>query len=70
MIFFVFFDMMLDRKKFYKSIKNLDDKIKFVIIVDTLDVTIFGGQQEGVENYLSVKPSHSVKFLPSMPSSI
>ena len=48
--------MMLDRKKFYKfynSIMNLDDKIRFVTIVDKSGVIILGGQQEGVENYLS-----------------
>jgi hypothetical protein len=45
-IFFVYFDMMLDRKKFYKfynSIMNLDNKIRFVTIVDKSDVIIFGG---------------------------
>jgi len=55
-IFFVYFDMMLDRKKFYKfynSIMNLDNKIRFVTIVDKSDVIIFGGQREGVKNYLS-----------------
>ena len=48
--------MMLDRKKFYKfydSIMNLDDKVRFVTIVDKSGVMIFGGQREGVENYLS-----------------
>ncbi|MDH3855927.1 MAG: hypothetical protein OES27_07385 [Nitrosopumilus sp.] len=48
--------MMLDRKKFYKfynSIMNLDNKIRFVTIVDKSDVIIFGGQREGVKNYLS-----------------
>jgi len=48
--------MMLDRKKFYKfynSIMNLDDKIRFVTIVDKSGVIIFGGQREGVKNYLS-----------------
>ena len=52
----MYFDMMLDRKKFYKfynSIMNLDDKIRFVTIVDKSGVIIFGGQREGVENYLS-----------------
>ena len=52
----MYFDMMLDRKKFYKfydSIMNLNDKIRFVTIADKSCVIIFGGQREGVENYLS-----------------
>ena len=32
---------------------NLDDKIRFVTIVDKSGVIIFGGQREGVKNYLS-----------------
>jgi len=32
---------------------NLDNKIRFVTIVDKSDVIIFGGQREGVKNYLS-----------------
>jgi len=49
-------DMMLNRKKiykFYNSIMNLDDKIRFITIIDKSGVIIFGGQREGVENYLS-----------------
>jgi len=48
--------MMLNRKqiyKFYNSIMNLDDKIRFITIIDKSGVIIFGGQREGVENYLS-----------------
>jgi len=50
--------MMLDRKKFYKlydSIMNLDDKVRFVTIIDKSGTIIFGGQREGVKNYLSEK---------------
>ena len=32
---------------------NLDDKVRFVTIVDKSGVIIFGGQREGVKNYLS-----------------
>ena len=47
---------MLDRKKFYKfydSIMNLDDRVRFVTIVDKSGTTLYGGQREGIENYLS-----------------
>ena len=57
-IFFVYFDIKLDRKIFYKcynSIMNLNDKIRFVTIVDKSTVIIFGGQLEDVKNYLSEK---------------
>ncbi len=46
----------LDRKKFYKlynSIMNLDDRVRFVTIIDKSGTIIFGGQREGVKNYLS-----------------
>ncbi len=48
--------MMLDRKKFYKfynSTMNLDNKVRFVTIVDKSGNIIFGGQRKEVENYLS-----------------
>ena len=48
--------MMLDRKKFYKfydSIMNMDDKVRFVTIVNKSGVMLFGGQREGIENYFS-----------------
>ena len=48
--------MMLDRKKFYKFynyIMNLDNKVRFVTIVDKSGNIIFGGQREEIENYLS-----------------
>jgi hypothetical protein len=48
--------MMLDRKKFYKfynSVMNLDDRVRFVIIVNKSGVIIYGGQREGIKNYLS-----------------
>jgi len=58
-IFFLcFIMMMLDRKKCYKlydSIMNLDDKVRFVTIIDKSGTIIFGGQREGVKNYLSEK---------------
>ena len=47
---------MLDRKKFYKfydSIMNLDERVRFVTIVDKSGTTLYGGQREGIENYLS-----------------
>jgi len=63
----VYFDMMLDRKKFYKfynSMMNLDDKIRFVTIVDKSGVIVFGGQREGVKNYLSEKTQEkSIKHI-------
>jgi len=48
--------MMLDDKKFYRlynSIMNLDDKVRFVTIIDKSGTVIYGGQREGIENYLS-----------------
>ena len=48
--------MMLDRKEFYKlfdSIMNLDDRVRFVTIINKSGTIIFGGQREGVQNYLS-----------------
>ena len=48
--------MMLDRKKFYKfynSIMNSDDRVRFVIIVNKSGTIIYGGQREGIKNYLS-----------------
>ena len=59
----MYFDMILDRKKFYKfynSIMNLDDKIRFVTIVDKSGMIIFGGQREGVKNYLSEEAQKKV----------
>ena len=48
--------MMLERKKFYKfynSIMNLDNKVRFVTIVDKSGNIVFGGQRESIKNYLS-----------------
>ncbi len=48
--------MMLDRKKFYKlynSIINLNDGVRFVTMIDKSGTIIFGGQREGIKNYLS-----------------
>lgn len=47
---------MLDRKKFYKfynSIMNLDNKVRFVTIINKSGNIIFGGQREEIENCLS-----------------
>ena len=47
---------MLDRKKFYKfynSIMNLDERVRFVTIIDKSGTILYGGQREGIENYLS-----------------
>jgi len=41
--------------KLYETIQNLDSKIRFVIIIDYSGRPLFGGQREGVTNYL--KPS-------------
>jgi len=40
----------LDRKKFYKlynSIMNLDDRVRFVTIIDKSGTIIFGGNEKG-----------------------
>ena len=47
---------MSENKKFYNiynSIMNFDDKVRFVTIVDKTGNITFGGQREGVKNYLS-----------------
>jgi hypothetical protein len=47
---------MLDDKKFYRlynSIMNLDDRVRFVTIIDKSGAVIYGGQRERIENYLS-----------------
>lgn len=49
---------MLDRKKFYKfydSIMNIDERVRFVTIVEKTGTILYGGQREGIENYLSEK---------------
>lgn len=43
----------IDYKIFYNHIMNLDSKIRFVTIVDTDGRLMFGGQREGVSNYLT-----------------
>ncbi|MDH3677686.1 MAG: hypothetical protein OEQ12_05220 [Nitrosopumilus sp.] len=48
--------MMSNRENFYtlyNSITNLDPKIRFVTILDKAGTILFGGQREGIENYLS-----------------
>ncbi|MGD8708384.1 MAG: hypothetical protein PVI88_06845 [Nitrosopumilaceae archaeon] len=48
--------MMSNREDFYNlynSIMNLDDKVRFVTILDNQGEVIFGGQREGIQNYLS-----------------
>lgn len=41
--------------KLYETIQNLDSKIRFVIVIDYSGRPLFGGQREGVTDYL--KPS-------------
>jgi len=48
--------MLADPAEFYtvyNSIMNLDDKVRFVTILDKDGVILFGGQREGIQNYLS-----------------
>ncbi len=47
---------MSNRENFYNlynSIINLDPKIRFVTIIDKAGTVLFGGQREGIQNYLS-----------------
>jgi len=37
----------------YNSIMNLDDKVRFVTVLDVSGKVLFGGQREGIQNYLS-----------------
>ena len=37
----------------YNSIMNLDNKVRFVTVLDSNGEILFGGQREGIENYLS-----------------
>ncbi|TBR23407.1 MAG: hypothetical protein EPO63_05770 [Candidatus Nitrosotenuis sp.] len=43
----------MDYKNLYNNIMNLDSKIRFVTIVDTDGRLMFGGQREGLSNYLT-----------------
>ena len=48
--------MMSNRENFYtlyNSIMNLDSRIRFVSIIDKAGTILFGGQREGVTNFLS-----------------
>ncbi len=48
--------MMSNREDFYNlynSIMNLDDKVRFVTILDSQGEILFGGQREGIQNYLT-----------------
>lgn len=48
--------MMSNRETFYtlyNSIMNLDPKVRFVTILDKAGTILFGGQREGIQNYLS-----------------
>ena len=38
--------------KIYQEIQNLDPKIRFVTIIDYQGRLLFGGQKEGITNYL------------------
>ena len=47
---------MSNRETFYdlyNSIMNLDPKVRFVTILDKAGTILFGGQREGIKNYLS-----------------
>ncbi|MDH3564012.1 MAG: hypothetical protein OEM53_00225 [Nitrosopumilus sp.] len=37
----------------YNSIMNLDEKTRFVTILDKSGTVVFGGQREGIKNHLS-----------------
>ena len=39
--------------KIYQEIQNLDPKIRFVTIIDYQGRLLFGGQKEGITNYLN-----------------
>jgi len=48
--------MMSNPEEFYtvyNSIMNLDDKVRFVSVLDKDGTVLFGGQREGIQNYLS-----------------
>ncbi len=48
--------MMSNPEEFYtvyNSIMNLDDKVRFVTVLDSNGEILFGGQREGIQNYLS-----------------
>ena len=48
--------MMSNPEEFYtvyNSIMNLDNKVRFVTVLDSNGEILFGGQREGIENYLS-----------------
>ncbi len=49
-------DILTEEYELYKSIMDLDDGIRFVTIVDSEGKLLFGGQREGISNYL--KPDH------------
>ncbi|MDH3385351.1 MAG: hypothetical protein OEL77_05000 [Nitrosopumilus sp.] len=47
---------MSNRESFYtiyNTIMNLDPKVRFVTIIDKAGIILFGGQREGITNYLS-----------------
>lgn len=47
---------MTNNEKFYKlyeSIMNLDPKVRFVSIIDSQGQVVYGGQRQGIENFLS-----------------
>jgi hypothetical protein len=48
--------MSSNRENFYtlyNSLMNLDPKVRFVTILDKMGTILFGGQREGIQNYLS-----------------
>ncbi|KFM18832.1 hypothetical protein AAA799P11_00953 [Marine Group I thaumarchaeote SCGC AAA799-P11] len=48
-------------QKIYEAIQNMDSKIRFITIIDYEGRLLFGGQREGVSNYL--KPDHQKESL-------
>jgi len=47
---------LTEEYELYRSIMDLDEGIRFVTIVDSEGKLLFGGQKEGISNYL--KPDH------------
>lgn len=43
----------MDYKHIYENIMGLDPEIRFVTIVDTEGRLMYGGQREGISNYLT-----------------
>jgi len=39
--------------KLYESIMGLDAKVRFISIIDSQGQVVYGGQRQGIENYLT-----------------